>query len=107
MKPLLISLTAALSFSASANEPFDKELVFIGNTQFASFCKAVVKDDVGLLRRSFSKKVGVVATSKEGVYELLLQEQNLACNGMGIIEFSKQRNADHVLSYLQNVSQKM
>lgn len=107
MKSLIVPILTAASFGVSAHEPFDKELVFVGNTQFASFCKAVVEDDVSLMRRSFSKKVGVLATSKEGVYELLLEAENLACNGKGIIEFSKERNAEQVLSYLQIVSQKI
>lgn len=107
MKRLNILLLAMASLSAMAHEPFNKELVFIGNTQFSSFCKAAIEDNVSLMRRSFSKNVGVVATNKEGVYEILLEEENLACNGMGIIEFSKQRNAEQVLSYLQTVSQNM
>ncbi|MCY7296266.1 hypothetical protein [Alteromonas sp. a30] len=105
MKKLLLATTALLSCYASASDSFDKELVFVGNQELANFCKAVAKDDVSLLRRSFSNKVGVFATSKAGVYELLLNEENLSCNGKGIKEFSKERNADQVLSYLQTVEQ--
>lgn len=105
MKGLLVAL-AITSISAIAHEPYDKRLVFVGNTSFASFCKAAIRDDVMLMRRSFSKKVGVVATSKSGVYELLLSKENLSCNGKDIVEFSKERNAEAVLGYLNSVSQK-
>lgn len=106
MKRLLLTALVITSMGAAAHEPYDKKLVFVGNTSFASFCKAAIKDDVTLMRRSFSNKVGVVATSKSGVYELLLSKENLACNGKGIIEFSKERNAEEVLSYLDSVSHK-
>jgi len=106
MKRLLITALATLSLGAAAHEPYDKKLVFVGNTSFSSFCKAAIKDDVTLMRRSFSKKVGVIATSKSGVYELLLSEENLSCNGKGIVAFSKERNAEQVLSFLNSVNQK-
>lgn len=106
MKRLFIAALATLSLGAAAHQPYDKKLVFVGNTSFASFCKAAIKDDVTLMRRSFSNKVGVIATNKTGVYELLLSEENLSCNGKGIIEFSKERNAEQVLSFLDSVNQK-
>ena len=107
MKLKLLSLIALASMSASsmAHEPFEKKLVFVGDTEYSSFCKAAIKDDVSLMRRSFSKKVGVVAVHKKEVYEVLLSEENLSCNGLSIIEFSEQRKAGEVLSYLNSIKQ--
>ena len=105
MKKLLLIAAALTSSYAAASDVYNKELEFVGNLELASFCKAVARDDVSLLRRSFSNKVGVFATSKTGVYEILLNKENLSCNGKGIKEFSQERNAEQVLSYLQSVEQ--
>ncbi|UAA39009.1 hypothetical protein KIH87_01160 [Paraneptunicella aestuarii] len=106
MSAVLLAVASVSSFASFADEAGDSRLVFVGDTEFSSFCRAAVKDDVSMMRRSFTNKVGVIARDKRDVYEILLSEDNLACNGMGIIEFSKQRNSEQVVSYLQSVQQK-
>ena len=94
-------LATTLAFQVGAHEQPQDKVVFVGDTEYRSFCKAVLQDDVALMRRSFNNKVGVVASRKRDVYQMLLSQENLACNGKGIIEFSKERKAEQVLSYLQ------
>lgn len=105
-KLLSLALAATVAFQATAHEQRQASVTFVGDMEYTSFCKAVLKDDVSLMRRSFNNKVGVVASRKRDVYEVLLSQENLACNGLGIIEFSKERKAEQVLSYLQTYSQK-
>lgn len=104
MKKFVVASLAALSLNAVAHESHEKNYVFKGDRSYAGFCKAAANDNVKLLRRSFANKVGVVAGSKRDVYRILLTPENLTCNGVSLVEFSKQRNAEQVLAYLQTAS---
>ena len=109
MKKLTLAAVAALTLSAgvSAHEAHDKEFVFKGDNAFASFCRAVTQDNVRLIHNSFKNKIGVVAMSKKDVYRKLLDSQNLSCNGKGLVEFSKEYNAEDVLAYLESAAAKL
>jgi hypothetical protein len=73
---------------------------FSGDTQFSSFCNAVVQDDLRLLRSSAARNVGVVGTSQREVLRLVTADNGVTCNGISLIEFSKQRHANSVYQYL-------
>lgn len=99
-KSLLIAATlVSLGHQAHAAES-QQPVRFTGDTQFAGFCKAVVLDDVAVLRSSIHRSVGQVAASDRGVVRMALAEDGLTCNGTSLLEFSKQRNATEVHNFL-------
>lgn len=97
-------LSACMSAPLSAHVVTDTPKVFKGDRGYLSFCRAVVEDNVRLLNSSFKNKIGVVATNKKEVVKALMDSENLSCNGKGIMEFSKEREATQVLAYLQRAS---
>lgn len=101
VKTTLVALatTAALSSQAMADAPV-KSVRFVGDTDFAGFCKAIVKDDIRLLRSSLARNVGRIAASQREVLRLVTAEDGMTCNGTNLIEFSVERNADSVYQYL-------
>tara|TARA_Y100000296_G_scaffold48247_1_gene55278 strand:- start:163 stop:492 length:330 start_codon:yes stop_codon:yes gene_type:complete len=104
---LLNAATAAaimvLSINVSAAEP-EKAIRFTGETQFAGFCKAVVNDDVRVLRSSLSRNVGRIGASQREVLRLVTADEGLTCNGSSLIEFSVERDASAVYEYLTSRS---
>lgn len=109
MKKLALSTIAAvvLSNSVLAHETHDTEFVFKGDKAYASFCRAVTQDNVKLIHNSFRNKVGVVAKNKKDVVRKLLDSNNLTCNGMNLVEFSKEKSASGVLTYLEKEAAKL
>jgi hypothetical protein len=102
MKSTLIAGVAVslMSTAALADSPADG-VRFIGDTQFASFCKAVVKDDIRLLRSSVARSVGVIGVSQRDVLRLVTTDNGVTCNGISLIDFSKQRHANSVYHYIE------
>lgn len=99
----LIALTLALcAVNASAKLGSTKDIKYAGDLAYKTFCEAVVKDDVAMLKRSIRSKVGVVAGSDDAVLELLTAVDGMACNGVDLMAFSKQRRATQVAKYLSN-----
>ena len=83
---------------AADNQPVVK---YKGDTSFSGFCKAVVKDDVRILRSSIQRSVGNVAASdREVIRRITAKNNGLTCNGSNLIEFSEKRNAKQVKSFL-------
>lgn len=101
MKKLAIASLLVVAGLTQAHESHDKEIKFVGDRSYKNFCKAVTEDNVRLLRSSFANKIGVVAGNQRETYRKLLKGENLSCNGMGIVEFSKARKAEDVLAYLE------
>ncbi|WP_394223981.1 DUF3718 domain-containing protein [Alteromonas gracilis] len=99
VKALALTATVAFSISANAAAP-QKELRFVGETQFAGFCKAVINDDIRVLRSSLSRNVGRIGASQREVLRMVTSEEGLTCNGSSLIEFSVERNANAVYEYL-------
>ncbi len=104
MKKLVLALSATLALTANAHQVSDDTLVFKGDKSYAGFCRAAVEDNVRLMRSSFNNKIGVVAGSRRDTMRILLDADNLSCNGLGIVEFSKTRAADNVVAYLENAA---
>jgi hypothetical protein len=75
---------------------------FIGDTQYAGFCKAALTNDVKLFKRTVRAQIGSLASNYRGVLELVLDENNVQCSGLGLSEFSKKRNATKVVEFIAN-----
>jgi len=103
VKALALTVTVAFSINANAAAP-QKELRFVGETQFAGFCKAVINDDVRVLRSSLSRNVGRIGASQREVLRMVTSEEGLTCNGSSLIEFSVERDANAVHEYLTSRS---
>jgi hypothetical protein len=89
----------ALNASAKLGSSDDK-VKYAGDLEYSNFCEAIVKDDVNMLKRSVRSKVGRVANSSEGVLKRLIAADGMACNGIDLVSFSKQRQASEVSKYL-------
>lgn len=107
MMKLLKTLTAtaalAFAFNASAAAP-QKDVRFVGETQFSGFCKAVVLDDVKVLRSNLARNVGRIGASQREVLRMVTAEDGLTCNGVNLIKFSADRDASSVHEYLTSRS---
>ncbi|MBT79313.1 MAG: hypothetical protein CL587_02860 [Alteromonadaceae bacterium] len=106
MKAITKTLAAVLSVAAVSAPAFaaDKEYRFIGDTQFAGFCKAVATDDVRALRVNLSRNVGRIAATEREVLRMLTAEDGLTCNGSTLVDFSVQREASDVHEFLTSRS---
>ena len=73
---------------------------FTGDTEFAGFCKAVVKDDVRMLRSSVSRNIGLIGDSQREVLKVVSAKDGVTCNGVSLIEFSQSRDASNIYQFL-------
>tara|TARA_R110000868_G_scaffold201174_8_gene448756 strand:- start:648 stop:971 length:324 start_codon:yes stop_codon:yes gene_type:complete len=106
MNKLLVSVVvaaASLSFTANAALEGSKNVKYVGDTEFASFCKAAVNNDADLFKRSVSRQVGVIASSKQRVLDVVLNAENVSCAGKGLVEFSESRQATEVVNFINSV----
>ncbi|WP_018981537.1 hypothetical protein [Salinimonas chungwhensis] len=105
MKKLLtktLLLTAGLLSLSQPAMAHEKETVikFEGDTAFSGFCKAVVLDDIRILRSSIQRSIGNVAANDRAVVRRITAEDGLKCNGSNLLEFSDEREARQVKSFL-------
>lgn len=100
MKALTKTLIATLAAAATIAPVTAKEFRFIGDTQYAGFCKAVATDDVRALRANLSRNVGRIAATEREVLRMLTADDGLTCNGENLINFSVQRDASAVHDFL-------
>ncbi len=104
VKSIMLALgLATVSVSTLAAAP-GKDVRFVGDTQFSGFCKAVVMDDVRVLRANLSRNVGRIGASQREVLRLVTADNGLTCNGETLIDFSMQRGAGDVYEYLTSRS---
>lgn len=99
MKTLLMTALALSAFAANAHIESAAKYKFSGDISYASFCRAVVTDDVELLKRSIRHKVGTLASSSHDVLRKVVAEDGIKCNNTDIVEFSKQRQAKQVYAF--------
>ncbi|GAB5380567.1 MAG: hypothetical protein Alis3KO_18980 [Aliiglaciecola sp.] len=104
MKKCLIAITALAAMSANASMFDSNEYRFKGDTYFAGFCKAVLMDDVKMLKHQLRSQVGKVAGSTDGVKRAVTSVNGVQCDGKDLITFSKEREANSVLAYLDVTS---
>ncbi|MFT5675828.1 MAG: hypothetical protein ACI808_001760 [Paraglaciecola sp.] len=100
MKKILMVILATSAFAANAHMKSDDTYRFAGDREYSSFCEAVMINDLGMLKRSIRSKVGLVASNRKDVLRKLLSVDGMKCNGVGLIKFSKQREASEVYAYL-------
>jgi hypothetical protein len=103
MKKLIFGVFALSAFTAHAGMKSAANYKFAGEIAYADFCKAVVTDDLSLLKRSIRSKVGEVAHSSKDVLRKLVAVDGMKCNNTDLLEFSKQREAKDVQAYLSEV----
>ncbi|WP_100643156.1 DUF3718 domain-containing protein [Alteromonas facilis] len=77
-----------------------KPLRFIGDVRYAGFCKAVIEDNVTSIKRHARLNVGEVAPSRQEVLRAVSADNGVTCNGKTLIEFSLEKNATEVYSFL-------
>ena len=102
MKKLIAVSILFASLNASAKMGSSENVKYAGDLDFKSFCEAVVKDDLNMLKRNLRDKVGIVSSNHIVVLDKLLGSEGMRCNGLDLVAFSKQRDASKVLSYLSN-----
>ncbi|GAB2677111.1 DUF3718 domain-containing protein [Aliiglaciecola sp. 3_MG-2023] len=102
MKKLVLATLVALSvpFTASASGTSTESVKFVGDLEYASFCKAVVNNDVELFKVSLNRFVGELGSSRKRVLKRILADNNVTCSGQSLIEFSAKRNATQVGSFI-------
>lgn len=101
LKLFALVLSAVVSVSASAVES-QKRTVFVGDKEFAGFCKAVVENDLALFKRSLAKKVGLVGVTRDAVKAKILADNNVTCAGQDLASFAKRRNATNIIAYIKD-----
>ncbi len=97
------SAIAVISLGATAHETANEtrdDVRFIGETEYAGFCKAVVQDDVSVLEKNVNRYVGKLAGSREAVLERVTAKDGLLCNGDNLIVFAERRGAQAVHRFL-------
>ena len=102
MKKLIAVSILFASLNATAKMGSTENIEYTGDLDYKNFCEAVVKDDLNMLKRNLRQKVGIVSSNHIVVLNKLLGSEGMQCNGMGLVAFSKQRDASKVLTYLLN-----
>jgi len=102
-KALVATAVVVVTANANAAAP-QKDVRFVGETQYAGFCKAVLLDDVRVLRSSVARNVGRIGSSQREVLRTVIAEDGLTCNGVNLIQFSVEREANTVHEYLTSRS---
>lgn len=103
LKTLVATATLTCALNANAAGP-QKDVRFVGDTQFAGFCKAIVLDDIKVLRSSLSRSVGRIGGSQREVLRMVTAEDGLTCNGVNLLDFAVKREANEVREYLTSRS---
>ncbi|MFT4938914.1 MAG: hypothetical protein ACI88A_001946 [Paraglaciecola sp.] len=103
MKKLIITAVISvgvLSFNASAAIDSQKSYKFIGDTEYAGICEAAVTDNVSLFKKSVNKQLSWLNSSRAQSHEVLLNQDNFQCDGMGVLEFAETRGSQNLIDYL-------
>ena len=95
---LCVSATAGAALNTDKSE---KDYLFKGDVEYATFCEAVLNDDLSLLKTSIRHQLGDVASSKRSALRILLSDNGVKCDGENLVEFSIQREASNVYAYLK------
>jgi hypothetical protein len=105
MKKLIELSVISVTFftlNASAKLGLNEKVKYAGDLGYKTFCEAVVKDDVNMLKRSVRNKVGLVANNAQAVLKKLTATDGMECNGTDLVSFSKKRKALQVYQYLSS-----
>lgn len=99
---LAVLLSSSFALTAQATLTEKPQVKYVGDTEYASFCKAVLEDNVLLFKRSLKRFVGPLGGNKQGVLQRVLENNNVQCAGQGLIEFSENRKATQVAKFISN-----
>ncbi len=104
MKKLAIAvlLSSSVSFATTATNAATKEVKFVGDLEFAPLCEAIVNDDLSLLKTSLNHFVGDLGVSDRSVLRRVAKNTGVKCDGKTLVEFSNERNASEVKSFLKS-----
>ncbi|MFT5676362.1 MAG: hypothetical protein ACI808_002303 [Paraglaciecola sp.] len=94
----LVNYLQATKTDAVATNKFS----YVGDTQYAGFCKAAITNNVKLFKRAVRTQIGSLARTGKEVLEIVLDADNVQCAGMGISEFSEERNATKIIEFIAN-----
>ena len=100
MKKLVLASVVFSALSFTANASMKAEVKFVGDVEYASFCKAVVNDNVKLFKRSLKRFVGPLGGSKQDVLNRVLDNNNVQCSGQNLTDFASSRDAQKVAAYI-------
>lgn len=100
MKKLILATLLSMSFAASASNAPAEKFRYVGDLQFASFCKAAIENDLNLFKTTLTRFVGELGSSRQRVLSRVLEENSVMCSGKGLVEFTSERNATDIVSFL-------
>lgn len=93
-------LTLKNSQATPKIEQASSKYKFVGDRDYASFCKSAINNDLGQFKRAIKSKVGRLASSREEVLNIALEGENISCDGVSLAEFFEKNNATNVLDYI-------
>ena len=99
---IAVLLSSSLPFAASASIKASENVKFKGDMEYASFCEAVINDDLKLFKVALSTLVGDLGYSEKLVLKRVSTKNGVKCSGQDLIKFSQERNAEKVLSYIKS-----
>ncbi|MEO9944306.1 MAG: hypothetical protein ABJH28_17270 [Paraglaciecola sp.] len=102
MKKIIALSLVFAALGANAKMGSDEKVKYVGDLNYQDLCEAVVKDDVAMLERSLTSRIGVIAGSSKRVLKRLTAANGMRCNGVDLVSFSKEREATNVYSFLSN-----
>jgi hypothetical protein len=73
---------------------------FVGDTQFAGFCRSAVTNSLSLFKRAVNSQIGSLGASRKEVLNKALAANNVTCAGVGLSEFFEQRDASNIMGYV-------
>lgn len=94
---VLMGITAS---AAAKMESSEDKYRYKGDTEFSGFCKAIVDDNLVLLKRSAQAKVGSFGKNNLDVIRKIAAANGMKCNGSDLLAFAKERKADEIYAYL-------
>ena len=71
LKTIIAATALSIACSASAATS-EKEVRFVGETEFAGFCKAIINDDIKTFRSNISRNVGRIGDSQRHNWLMML-----------------------------------
>ncbi|MFQ3219347.1 MAG: hypothetical protein ACI8R9_001643 [Paraglaciecola sp.] len=107
MKKLLLSVvvaTACFSLSANATMQGAKQFKFVGDTQYAGFCEAVITDNVDLFKKSLAQHKRILSGNKSGLSDTVWAAKKISCSEQNLVSFSQQRNATNILAFIESAT---
>jgi hypothetical protein len=99
-----------LSSQVTANESVSKVqydgLAFAGDVNSYKFCKAVLTDDVMMLKRALNVKADRIApnANRRAVLKEVTTERGVLCNEQNLVEFARNQGASNVYEYINRKS---